>query len=487
MSIKKFIEKKIIEKAPFSVEYDHDAFPDFFRAKVRAVDARLQNWALLGSDFFSADDWQEIQLVKLKKLLVHAGTNVPYWRELFWKIGFDPQRISHARDIERIPMLTRAELKKIPQERLLAENIPKWRFIEASTSGSTGEPLRFFQDARDVFRRFINTNQEFRYAGTGHEPLTIVGLRKHHDLDDAGTSFSIWDLENPETRHTRIYPHVTQNPSVLVTAGSIVRRIAFFAQYDDIRPLFSKIFYRGEFLSDRIIRELSSFFNCQLFTTYGTRECSLLGIECERHVLHQAPWMNLTEVVGMDGARKAHGDVGDIVVTFFENYAMPIIRYRIGDTGNSVGQACRCGRSSPVIKLFGRRSMFIRVAGEKSIPLTVFTKHIDENYSDKIFRYQFLQKDPRLLVFRYVPMEKGQLVEEEAIREMEKGQLVEEEAIRDSFTKCTYHKVRVEVEAADVLYTTSDGKTLPLVTESFGDSKASLGGSGAGLSENPER
>ena len=117
--------------------------------------------------------------------------------------------------------------------------------------------------------------------------------------------------------------------------------------------------------------------------------------------------------------------------------------------------------------------MFIRVAGEKSIPLTVFTKHIDENYSDKIFRYQFLQKDPRLLVFRYVPMEKGQLVEEEAIR--------------DSFTKCTYHKVRVEVEAADVLYTTSDGKTLPLVTESFGDSKASLGGSGAGLSENPER
>ena len=63
------------------------------------------------------------------------------------------------------------------------------------------------------------------------------------------------------------------------------------------------------------------------------------------------------------------GGEGRILVTNLHNYAMPFIRYDIGDVGALSDKACPCGRGLPLLaKLTGRTTDFIRTRSGGVIP-----------------------------------------------------------------------------------------------------------------------
>jgi phenylacetate-CoA ligase len=58
-----------------------------------------------------------------------------------------------------------------------------------------------------------------------------------------------------------------------------------------------------------------------------------------------APWGNYLEVVDAGGWALPAGEEGQIVITCLTNYAMPLIRYAIGDAGSlAPAGTCICGR-----------------------------------------------------------------------------------------------------------------------------------------------
>jgi phenylacetate-CoA ligase len=59
-----------------------------------------------------------------------------------------------------------------------------------------------------------------------------------------------------------------------------------------------------------------------------------------------------------------HGDrgdgVGEILLTVFDSWAFPIIRYRVGDLGALDDRPCRCGRTLPCLRsIEGRQTDFV--------------------------------------------------------------------------------------------------------------------------------
>ena len=149
---------------------------------------------------------------------------------------------------------------------------------------------------------------------------------------------------------------------------------------------------------------MSRFFKCLIFTCYGSRETSLLGIECGNHKLHLAPWMNYFEVVSDSRQTVPDGCEGNAVVTFFENFAMPFIRYKIGDRVVINNELCSCGRKSKTINFSGRGSEFIKFPdSDKSLSVLDLMWHIDNNCHQEIKQYQFELRSEKLIVFRYVP------------------------------------------------------------------------------------
>ena len=93
------------------------------------------------------------------------------------------------------------------------------------------------------------------------------------------------------------------------------------------------------------------------------------------------------------GRAPAPGEEGEVLITVLNNYAMPLIRYRIGDRAiKAEEKACRCGRGWPILirALVGREDdYFVDSQGNSVSP-----KSLDNPvfYSTKIKQFQVIQK-----------------------------------------------------------------------------------------------
>jgi len=75
----------------------------------------------------------------------------------------------------------------------------------------------------------------------------------------------------------------------------------------------------------------------------------------------------LVEVLDESGRPCAPGEVGRVVVTSLHNFAMPLLRYAVGDLAEA-GKPCPCGRGLPVIqRILGRgRDMLVFPDGRRA-------------------------------------------------------------------------------------------------------------------------
>ena len=104
---------------------------------------------------------------------------------------------------------------------------------------------------------------------------------------------------------------------------------------------------------------------------YSATEIGYIALQCPQsenyHI--QAETM-LVEVLDDYGRSCSPGEVGRVVVTPLHNFAMPLIRYEIGDYAE-VGENCCCGRGLPVLRTIkGRsRNLLVFPDGRKDWPV----------------------------------------------------------------------------------------------------------------------
>jgi phenylacetate-CoA ligase len=78
----------------------------------------------------------------------------------------------------------------------------------------------------------------------------------------------------------------------------------------------------------------------------------------------------LVEVLNDRGEACDAGQTGRVVVTTLHNFAMPLLRYDIGDYAE-VGEPCACGRGLPTLRrILGRqRNVLVMPNGERRWPV----------------------------------------------------------------------------------------------------------------------
>ena len=87
---------------------------------------------------------------------------------------------------------------------------------------------------------------------------------------------------------------------------------------------------------------------------YSCTEAGYLAFSCpEQGNLHVQAESVIVEVLDRAGKPCAPGEEGEVVVTPLLNFAMPLIRYAVGDRA-VVGEPCACGRGLPTLKTVGR-------------------------------------------------------------------------------------------------------------------------------------
>ena len=94
---------------------------------------------------FSKTDLEKYRIHKLKKLLIHAEQNVPFYKKRFAEARFTASKFDAYSNMEDVPPLTRTDLQT-RWESLISLKHDRKKLSKGSSSGSTGFPVVYYKD-----------------------------------------------------------------------------------------------------------------------------------------------------------------------------------------------------------------------------------------------------------------------------------------------------------------------------------------------------
>ena len=97
-------------------------------------------------------------------MLHHAASNVPYYRDLFRSIRFDPEKFGSLKDLKHIPLLDKDRIRQDLQL-FIADHKQTLSGYWKYTSGSTGKPLKIFLDRNAHVNNYAATLRAYHWAG----------------------------------------------------------------------------------------------------------------------------------------------------------------------------------------------------------------------------------------------------------------------------------------------------------------------------------
>lgn len=364
------------------------------------------------TQFWSYEKIREYQLNKLKRLLEHAYTHVPYYQRLFKSIGVTPTDIRNFDDFKALPVLSK-EIIRENINSLAATNMSKEELIPNATGGSTGEPLHFYKDRQyEVWADAARIRGWYQIAGCemGDNCALLWG-----DMKEIKEDFSTFErlyrfckygeiplnAFNLSAERKLVFLKWCQllKPRLLRGYVTAINDLAMFLDEHKLSfPELKGVILCAETVDEGTQSYIEKVYHSPSYNSYGGRELSLIGMECsEKNGLHEVSENNYVEFEEID--LEGYENAGELVITNLNNYGMPFIRYKIGDIGiPSSIDSCKCGRGLPLIKkVIGRTTEIFtfpdgtRIAGEMFI-------HLMKDLPLK--EYQFIQISDSTIVLR---------------------------------------------------------------------------------------
>src|SRR5436305_5484158 len=140
---------------------------------------------------------------------------------------------------------------------------------------------------------------------------------------------------SPESMRRFIDVLNCKHPRLIVAYAQAIYELARFAEREKLSVAPQRAVLTSAGTLYPFMREkISHVFGCEVYNLYGSREVSDMAWELPGlKGLWAPPWANFIEIVDEKGVPVPAGTEGNIAVTCLTNYAMPLIRYWIGDRG----------------------------------------------------------------------------------------------------------------------------------------------------------
>lgn len=324
------------------------------------------------------DRIQAFQLQRLRELLKDVAVNVPYYSELFTKLGFDPASIQSVADLQRLPFLTKSVIRANTDALRHSHAQGLARF---NTGGSSGEPLIFFIGTKRVSHDVAAKWRATRWWGVdiGDPEIVVWGSpielgkqdRIKHWRDKVLRTQLLPAFEMSEAKLDQFVATIRRvKPRMLFGYPSALTHIAKHAQKRGVgmTDLGIKVaFVTSERLYDEQRDVISQVFGCKVANGYGGRDAGFIAHECPAGNMHLTADDIVVEIVDDAGQVQPAGVAGEIVVTHLSTNDFPFIRYRTGDIGVLGATPCSCGRGLPLLQDIQGRSTDFVVAADGTV------------------------------------------------------------------------------------------------------------------------
>jgi phenylacetate-CoA ligase len=351
--------------------------------------------ALLTAGAWDAEQLASYQNARLRGLVRHAWERVPFYRRKFAAAGLDPRDIRTTADLASIPVTTRSELQDADPRDLVAPPYNPERLRTARTSGSSGQPLVIRRaDFEDRLLRAFWLRAMLRVGVRPTDLLVTIMTVRGRSAPTGIAGLGLFRSEMVDARLPREHMLARLRdlqPDVLRGFPGAIAWLAGIAG-GEIRPRM--VITGGETMTPAMAQQMREAFRAPVFNFYSSHEFNLIASECPAHgPLHVSSETVLAEIL-RDGRAVEPGQEGELVATALCSFAMPFIRYRLGDWLVRGEGRCACGAPHACIRTVqGRVMEQFRLPGGRilhpytlSVPLIATTPWIR--------RFRIVQEQP---------------------------------------------------------------------------------------------
>jgi phenylacetate-CoA ligase len=320
------------------------------------------------SQWWSAEELLAHQYRQLAALLRHARATVPFYRKRLADAGLTDEQALTPESWLHMPLLTRQEVRQ-HQADLITTHLPSGHgpTHRNKTSGSTGQPLEVLGTAVDTLMWEALTFRDDLWHRRDYSGRLVAIRSGRYQQDPLAVSDSpTWGLKSPlllyKTGPMTVFYHLqpiprqvelleARSPQYLVIYPSNARALCRYARQRPVRlPDLRAVLTYGEPVHPDVRAACRETWGVPVHDIYCCEELGYIATQCPRYEHYHVPSETvLLEILDEQGRPCAPGQLGSVVLTPLHSFAMPLIRYAIGDYAE-VGGPCPCGRGLPVLQ-----------------------------------------------------------------------------------------------------------------------------------------
>lgn len=328
----------------------------------------------------SRDEIKRYQKNKLVNIINYSIENVPYYREEFkdWKIIYKTNVFEY---FNELPILDRELLQK-NNDSLISEKYDKSHLGKSSSSGTTGMPINYYYSKESLSAGVATVILSYSLSGwqLGEKSLHIWGNP---------TSVKHWSKFPSKVK--RLIKNQVNLPSTAFNLPENYERLLKFIiskKFKSIDGYTTAIYELAKFIEDNNLNSINAGY---VFTTaenlqkyqqeiiernigpvsdlYGCAEINGIAIK----PIKQDEYIIIDTHVYVETIDEGN-DLKSILVTDLDNYAMPLIRYKVGDLIDTViePEPSDFPQFSRFKNVHGRSSEIVELPnGKKILPVNI--------------------------------------------------------------------------------------------------------------------
>ena len=330
------------------------------------------------------EELRTLQEDRLKSLVRYVYDHSTFYRQRFKEAGVEPGDIKTLDDVTKLPFTKKVDLRDTYPTGMFS--LPRSSVVRYHvSSGTTGKPTVVGYTKGDIDTWAESLARALASIGLGRGDVMQVsygyglftgGLGLHYGAERAGAAVIPVGVGNTERQITLMQDLGTTaiacTPSYFLHLIEVADKMGVSIRDDT--QLKAGIFGAEPWSLETRMR-IEEATGIKAYDIYGTSELSgPLFTECScKKGIHVWGDMFLTEVLDpKTGEAVEDGERGELVFTTLNKFALPLIRYRIGDLSIMETEPCECGRTHHrIMRILGRTDDMLIIRGINVFPSQV--------------------------------------------------------------------------------------------------------------------
>ena len=338
---------------------------------------------------------------RLRSIVRYADKYVPFYNKRFKEFGIDVSTIRKIEDLSKLPVIKKEEFKKQDPRQVVSLEYNLSRLKKVRTSGSTGTPFEvYITPSEDAWRKAIYMRANINCGQKPQDRWVVLTSPTHFgDTTNLQRKIGVYAqncISLFESTDNKVRQIEAARPDVLdgysgslFLLGKEVKRRGL----KSIRPRL--MFGNAELISLDSMHFIEDVFGAPYCDQFGCAEVDRSAWQClVRGGYHMDVDSVVTEFLDGAGESVSVGERGEVTYTSLFNFAMPLIRYSIGDVGVPSGDLCSCGVVLPLMEVVeGRKDSFLTLPNNRIVsPFAINLEASTFKYFTSIDQYHIRQR-----------------------------------------------------------------------------------------------